>query len=168
MAGGRPLQIAWQEADTAAALRQALQRERNRQVARRRQALWQLREGRGIRATAQGLGVGERARQRWGAWYRAGGLAAVRAPQRAGRGRAAFLTAGQQTALQAQVASGAIHVAQEAVDWVAAAFGVTSRLKGMDRLLARLGGRPKVPRPTKPKSAAAVREAGKNGGSPTR
>jgi hypothetical protein len=52
-----------------------------------------------------------------------------------------LLTAEQQTALVAQAATGAFYTAQAAAAW--AAFGVTFRLTGMDRLLARLKVHPK-------------------------
>lgn len=165
MAGGRPLRLVWQDADSAVALKQAFAQEQNRHVARRLQALWQLREGRGVRETARTLGVGERALQRWVAWYRRGGLPAVRAPQVAGKGRAALLSAAQQTALIEHLASGTVHTAQDAVDWVAQEFAVRYRLGGMYSLLGRLRCRPKVPRPANPKSSVAVQEAWKKGGS---
>ncbi len=168
MAGGRPLRLEWQDRDSVAALKQAFGQEQNRHVARRLQALWQLRQGRGIRETARTLGVGERAIQRWLAWYRRGGLVAVRTPQVAGKGRAALLSAAQQTALVDDVASGTVHTAQDAVDWVAQEYGVRYRLGGMYSLLRRLRCRPKVPRPANPKSSAAVQEAWKKGGSPQR
>jgi transposase len=137
-------------------------------VAHRLQALWQLREGQSVRSTARVLGVGERALQRWVAWYRAGGLAGVRAPRRAGKGRPARLTAAQREALCAHIASGAVHTAQDAVAWVTLEFAVTYRRTGMYSLLGRLGGRPKVPRPANPKSSVAVQEAWKTGGSSRR
>lgn len=168
MAGGRPLRVEWQEADSAAALKQAFAQEPNRHVARRLQALWQLREGRGLRETAHTLGVGERALQRWLAWYRRGGLAAVRAPQVAGKGRAGLLTAVQRTALVEHVAGGTVHTAQDAVAWVRREYGVEYRLGGMYTLLGRLRCQPKVPRPANPKRSAADQEAWKKGGSPQR
>jgi transposase len=168
MAGGRPLRIAWAAEDTSAALQRAYRAERDRHVALRLHALWLLREGHALRETARLTGAGERALQRWVAWYRTEGLAGVRAHRLAGTGRAAFLTRAQQQAVRAHLASGAVHTAQDASSWIAAQFGVTYRPKGIYGLLHRLRARPKVPRPSNPKSDAAVQAAWKKGGSALR
>ncbi len=167
MAGGRPLRIPWADGDTSAALRAAYRAERHRDVAARLHALWLLREGHALRATARLTGSGERAVQRWVAWYRHGGLDAVRTPRRAGKGRHALLTAAQQQALVDHLATGAVHTAWDAIAWVAAEFGVTYRQAGMYSLLERLRTHPKVPRSSNPKSSAVVQAAWKKGGSPT-
>ncbi len=75
MAGGRPLHDG-HSADTPTALQQRFRGEQDRHGAKRLQARWRLRTGAGMRVTAQALGVSARSRQLWGAWYRAGGLAA--------------------------------------------------------------------------------------------
>jgi transposase len=168
MAGGRPLRIVWQPADTAAALQQAYRAERDRHLAVRLHALWLLRDGHALRETARLTGAGERAVQRWLAWYRAGGVAAVREHRRAGKGRPAMLSRAQQQALRDHLASGAVHTAWDAIDWVAAQFDVTYQRKGMYSLLKRLHSRPKVPRPANPRSSTAVQEAWKKGALPTR
>ena len=168
MAGGRPLRIDWAAADTVAALERAYHAAPDRHVARRLQALWSLRQGEGIRATAQRLGLSERSLQLWVRWYRQGGLAAVAAQRHGqGRGRQAWLDAAQQQALAAHLDSGAVHTAWDARDWIVAEFGVTYTRKGVYGVLKRLRAHPKVPRPSNPKSSAAVQEAWKKGGSPT-
>lgn len=158
---GRPLVVQWgEDAETLGALYRA---ERDYQARPRLHALWLVRQGRSVRETAGVVGVHERTVQQWLAWYRQDGLAGVRVHRRAGRGKAAFLTAEQQAALVAQAATGTFHTAQDAVAWVAEHFGVTYRLKGMYRLLARLTVRPKVPRPVNPKTTAEAQAAWKRG-----
>ena len=66
-----------------------------------------------------------------------------------------------------RAASGAFFTAKDVQQWVADTFGVRYRLKGIYRLLARLGCQPKVPRPYNPRSTAAEQAAWKKGGSPT-
>lgn len=168
MAGGRPLQINWHSDDTAAALQRRFRSEQDRHVAKRLQALWRLRTGDGIRETAGRLGVAERSVQLWLSWYRSGGLAAVCGHRLRGPGRAPLLSAAQQAALCDYAASGAVHTAWDALDWVTAQFGVSYRRAGMYSLLQRLHCRPKVPRPTNPKSSAERQEAWKKGGSSPR
>lgn len=167
MAGGRPLTIAWADDDTEAALHAAVRTAGDPRAALRAQALWRLRQGHSERETAALLGVHERRVRQWVAWYRAEGLAGVLAHKAAGHGKPSLLTAAQRTALIAQLATGAVHTAQDAVDWVAAEFGVTYRLGGMYTLLGRLRCRPKVPRPQNPRTSAATQAAWKKGGSPT-
>lgn len=158
---GRPVVVTWQE--DAARLGALYQAERDYQIRPRLQALWLIRQGRGVRETAEIVGVHERTVQQWLAWYRRDGLSSLRAHRRQGPGKAAFLTAEQQAALVAQAARGVFYTAQDAVAWVQEQFGVTYRLKGMYRLLARLKTRPKVPRPVNPKSSPEVQAAWKRG-----
>jgi transposase len=165
MAGGRPLRVDWQ--DGVAGLGAAYRAERDPEVRPRLQALWLVRQGRGLRDTAAVVGVHYRTLQTWLAWYRVGGLAAVRARRQAGTGRVAFLTAERQAQLVEQVATGAFFTAKDVQEWVADTYGVRYRLKGIYRLLARLGCHPKVPRPYNPRSTEAEQAAWKKGGSPT-
>ena len=168
MAGGRPLRLDWREEDEAAVLGAAYRRERNAELRPRLQALWLLRQGRSLRETAAVVGVHYRTLQTWLAWYRTGGLAAIRAHHQAGRGRTAWLTAEQQAQLQQQAASGAFFTARDVQQWVAETFGVQYTRKGIYRLLARLGCHPKVPRPHNPRSSQAEQTAWKRGGWPSR
>jgi transposase len=165
MAGGRPLRIDWQ--DEAAALGAAYRGERSTEVRPRLQALWLLRQGRSLRDTAAVVGVHYRRVQTWLAWYRRGGLAAMRAHHQAGQGRAAWLSREQQDELVAEAGRGRFFTAAEARAWVAERFGVHYSRKGIYPLLARLGCHPKVPRPYNPRSTAAEQTAWKKGGSPT-
>lgn len=165
MAGGRPLRLEWR--DDVASLGAAYRAGRDPEVRPRLQALWLARQGRSLRDTAAVVGVHYRTLQTWLAWYRGGGLAAVRAHRQAGTGRAAYLTAGQQAQLVERVATGAFFTAKDVQRWVADTYGVQHRLKGVYRLLARLGCRPKVPRPHNPRSTEVEQAAWQKGGSPT-
>jgi transposase len=164
MASGRPLRIDWQ--DDVAGLATAYRAERDREVRPRLQALWLLRQGRSLRDSAAVVGVHYRTLQTWLGWYRLGGLAAVRAHHQAGKGRTAYLTAAQQAQLVDQAASGAFFTAKDVQQWLAQTFGVQYRLKGVYRLLARLGCHPKRPRPYNPRSSEAEQAAWKKGGLP--
>jgi transposase len=166
VAGGRPLHITCREEDTGAALHAAFRATRDQRAALPVQALWLLRQGRHARETAALLGVSERSVHLWVAWYRREGLAGVVAHKAAGRGKPAFLTAAQRTALCDHLATGVVHTAQDAVAWVAAEYGVRYERGGMYTLLRRLRARPKVPRPHNPQSTPADQQAWKKGDSP--
>jgi transposase len=158
---GRPVVVTWQE--DAATLGAQYRAERDYQIRPRLQALWLVRQGRSLRQTAGTVGVNERTVQQWLAWYRQDGVAGLRAHRRQGPGTAAWLSAEQQAALVAAAATGAFYTAQDAVVWVQQTFGVTYRLKGMYRLLARLQVHPKVPRPFNPNASAEQQAAWKGG-----
>lgn len=162
---GRPLAIAWRPEDDEATLKAAYQREQRVDVRPRLHALWLLRTGRSVRAVAAVLGVHERSVQRWVGWYRAGGIAAVRAHRQAGTGQPSSLTAPQQAQVWEQAARGAFRTAAEAQRWVAEQFGVHYQPGGMYALLGRLRIHPKVPRPVNPKADQAAQAAWKKGGS---
>jgi transposase len=149
---GRPFRIAWQVEESPAQLKAAYQAEARRELRPRLHALWLLRTGWSLRAVADALGVHYRTVQRWVAWYRQGGRAAVVGHRQAGRGQPAFLTADQQAQLAAQVATGRFPTAAEIRQWVADEFGVTYTEGGMYALLARLRCAPKVPRPLQSKA----------------
>jgi transposase len=158
---GRPVKVAWEEdAETLGTLYRA---ERDHQIRPRLQALWLVRRGRSVRETGGIVGTRERTVQQWLAWYRQAGLAGVRAHRRQGPGKAAWPSAEQQAALVAEAAKGDFYTAQDAVAWVQEQFGVTYRLKGMYRLLARLTTHPKVPRPFNPKASPEQQAAWKGG-----
>ena len=158
---GRPVLVAWEEdAETLGGLYRA---ERDYQIRPRLQALWLVRQGWSVRETAGIVGTHERTVQQWLAWYRQAGLAGLRAHRRQGPGKAAWLSPEQQAALVAEAATGVFYTAQDAVTWVQEQFGVTYRLKGMYRLLARLTAHPKVPRPFNPKASPEQQAAWKGG-----
>ena len=158
---GRPLEIAWQEDVTT--LRGLYLAEHDYQVRPRLHALWLIRAGHSVRESAALVGVHERTVQEWVGWYRTGGIAAVRAPRRAGKGRAARLTPEQQAQLVAHAATGGFFTVADVLDWVANTFGVDYTASGMYTLLARLGCRKKVPRPMNPKTSAEAQLAWKKG-----
>src|SRR3954453_22636796 len=98
MAGyGRPCVVAWDEADTEEALRAAYRAERDVDVRQRLHALWLLRSGERRMDEVAGLvGTTYRTVQRWGAWYREGGLEAIRTHRMGGYGQPPRLTVEQQ------------------------------------------------------------------------
>jgi transposase len=162
---GRPLVIVWQ--DEADALYARYRQETKPDLRPRWHGLWLLRTGHTVRATAAVLGVHERSVQHWVAWYRAGGLAAVAAHRKAGKGSRARLTGEQQAALLAEAAIGHFRTAAEAVTWVQERFGVVYTVSGMHQLLRRLRCTPKVPRPLAEKADPVAQEAWKKGGART-
>ena len=134
---GRKLRIDWHE--DAATLLRLYRAEREVELRTRFHALWLLCQGHTIEQTAQILGVHVRTLQHWLAWYRAGGIAAVRQHRHGGRqGRVSFLTQDQRQHLQEQIRQGAFSTPREAMTWVQDHFGVTYTEWGMRSLLRRL------------------------------
>lgn len=162
MAMGRPLVVDWRE--DAATLRRLYLAEHDHQRRPRLHALWLIRAGHHVRGAAALVGVHERTVQEWVGWYRRGGLAAVRAPRRAGKGRAAKLTPEQQAQLLAEAATGSFFTVADALNWAAEAFGVSYTSSGMYTLLSRLGCAKKVPRPMNPKTSPEAQAAWEKGG----
>ncbi len=159
---GRRLRVDWQ--DDEATLRQRYRREADAELRPRWHVLWLLRQGRSATEAAALVGVHRRSVQRWLAWYRQGGLAAVAAHRQGGRqGRRAYLTAAQQAHLTAETAQGTIRTAGEAVRWVEQQFGVRYTEWGMRALLKRLAIGKKVPRPLAAQADLAAQEAWKRG-----
>jgi transposase len=118
--------VAWLEEDTAAALHAAYRTEQDVAVQPRLHALWLLRDGsRQVGEVAGVLSVNYRTVQRWVAWYRTGGLAAVRTHRLGGPGMTAWLTPEQQETVAAEVATGRFHNALAIRVWVEATFGVS-------------------------------------------
>src|SRR5688572_19590845 len=101
--GGRPFVVAWETADTAAALKDAYQAERDAAIRTRLHALWLLRRGWRREPVAEVVGVDDRTVQRWVAWYGAEGVAAVRARKMGGKGQAPFLSPAAQEQVAAEV-----------------------------------------------------------------
>jgi transposase len=160
---GRRLRIAWQEDGGTRWPR--YRSELDPDLRTRWHALWLLRQGRSVTATAALVGVHRRSVQRWLCWYRQGGLAAVGQHRQGGRqGRTAYLTAEQQAHLTAETARGTIRAAGGAVRWVEQQFGVAYTDWGMRSLLHRLKIGKKVPRPLAAKADLAAQEAWKGGG----
>jgi len=165
---GRPFVIEWRPADTPEALKAAYQAERDREVRTRLHALWLLRSGWKLAPVAEALGVDYRTVQRWAAWYRAGGLALVRAHRMGGRGQPSFLTREAQAEVAAAVERGQFRTAEEIRDWIAERYGVTYKVSGIYSLMKRLRCRPKVPRPVHTKVDQAAQAAWKKGASSKR
>jgi transposase len=162
---GRPFQVAWQAEETIAALKAAYQREGEGAIRQRLHGLWLLRSGWRLGAVAAALGVHYRTVQRWVDWYRAGGVAAVRAHRLGGHGQPAFLSAEAQTAVAEAVATGRFRTAAAVGDWIAETYGVRYRPGGLASLLQRWQCAPKVPRPVHEKADLAEQDRFKKGGS---
>jgi transposase len=162
---GRPFRVDWCAADTETALKAAYQREGEGTIRQRLHGLWLLRSGWRLGAVAAALGVHYRTVQRWLDWYRAGGVAAVRAHRLGGHGQPARLSAEAQTAVADTVATGRFRTAAEVGDWIAETYGVRYRPGGLASLLERLGCAPKVPRPLHEKADLAEQDRFKKGGS---
>jgi transposase len=160
---GRRFVLAWREDDTEEALRAIYLAERDGALRSRLHGLWLLRSGQALGAVAEVLGVHYRSVQRWVAWYRQGGLAAVRGHRMGGVGQPSFLTAEAQAEVAEVVATGRFHTAAEIRDWIAQRYQVSYAVGGVYSLLARLRCNPKVPRPLNPKADLAAQEAWKRG-----
>ena len=163
MKRGRPFRVEWRAEDTAEALHAAYRAEKRPEPRQRVQGLWLLRTGRPLAEVAAVLGVHYRSVQRWAAWYRQGGLAAVTAPRAGGHGQPARLSPAQQAELADQVATGRFRTAAEIRDWIAREYGVEYQVGGVYDLLERLRCRPKVPRPLHAKADPAEQERWKKG-----
>lgn len=144
---GTPLRLDWAAEDTVEALGRRYRRERRVDVRPRLHGLWLVRQGQTTRQVAQVLGVHERSVQRWLAWYRAGGLAAVESRHAGCQGAPSFLTPDQRARLADEVATGRFRTAAEIRQWVLEQWGVEYTPNGMYALLGRLRCAPKVPRP---------------------
>jgi transposase len=160
--------IEWQKADTADALKAAYQREPNRWVRLRLQALWLLRGGWRMDKVAEAVGTDYRSVQRWVAWYRHGGLVEVRRHRMGGQGQPAWLTAAQQEQVATAMATGRFRTAAEIRDWIAEEYQVDYTVAGVYGLLGRLRCAPKVPRPVHTKTDRAQQTAWKKGDSAAR
>lgn len=161
MKRGRPLVIEWQQ--SAEELKTAYQQEKEVHRRTRLQALWLLRSGKSLEEVHQLLGVGYRTLQRWGQWYRAGGVGEVlrRTPGHGATGGHNWLNAEQQQALKQQANTGAFRTAQEAARWIEAQWGLHYRYVGIYRLMHRLDLRLKVPRPQSEKASPEAQAAWK-------
>jgi transposase len=160
---GRSLQIAWQAVDTEEALKAAYRAEADGSVRTRLHALWLLRTGWSLRLVAELLGTQYRSVQRWVAWYRRGGLPAVRAHRMGGVGQPSFLPAEAQEEVAESVATGRFHTGTEIRDWIAEKYQANYTVGGVYSLLARLKCNLKVPRLTNPKVDLEQQEAWKRG-----
>ena len=156
--------VAWGETPEELEGRYRVERDVERR--KRLQALWLVRRGERVEEAGRTAGVGERTVRRWLAWYRLGGLADVlrRVPGCGALGAPSRLTDDQRRGLLEHAARGEFRTYEEARAWVRAEYGVAYRPGGMYAALARLGVRPKVPRPVAEKADPAAREAWQQGG----
>jgi transposase len=160
---GRALRVVWDAADTVEALQQGYRQEKDGEVRTRLHGLWLLRQGQTVGQVAQTVGVHYRTVQRWVRWYEAGGLAEVRRRRMGGHGQVPKLTAEQEAAVGAEVATGRFRTAADVGAWITAQYGVTYRPGGLYALLGRLKCAPKVPRPLHAKADPEAQEAWKRG-----
>ena len=162
---GRKLTIEWQE--DAATLGRLYRQERVVELRTRWHALWLVRQGHNVAAAARLVGVHLRTLRQWLAWYRAGGLAALRRHRRGGqRGRPPYLTADQRAQVVAHAAQEPFASIEAARRWVEQRFGVRYPYWGMRSLLRQLKLTAKVPRPLAEQASLEAQEAWKGGGSP--
>jgi transposase len=140
---GRGLNIPWQEKEGE--LFQLYRQEQDRHRRARLQALWLLRQGYSLDQVRQWVGFSYRTLQRWIAWYRQGGLAAVleKTPGHGAPGKRPWLNPTQKDTLLAQARQGDFRTIQDAVFWVETQWGVRYSSKGMYSLFYR----PKRPIP---------------------
>ncbi len=157
--------VDWQQG--ADELHERYRAERNLEARKRLGALWLVRRGESVSAAAQSIGVGRRTLTRWLSWYRRGGLEEVlsRRPGHGALGKECRLSEHQQRELVQRAGDGEFRTYEEARRWVEKEWGVEYRYKGMYAVLARLGVRPKVPRPTAEKADPEAQEAWKRGDS---
>ena len=161
---GRPFVVAWRDEDTEEALRTAYRAERDPALRQRLQALWLLRSGeRRLGEVAAVIGVDYRSVQRWVAWYRSGGMEAVRVHRLGGPGQPPRLTPEQQEQVAQEVATGRFRNAAAIRRWVVETYGVRYTEGGMYSVLARMRCAPKVPRPLHTNADLAEQEAWKKG-----
>jgi transposase len=163
---GRVIEVEWRE--SAERLGELYRGEKQAERRTRLQALWLLRRGKRLEEVAALTGVGYRTLQRWLAWYRAGGLGEVlrRVRGHGSPGRAPRLSPAQRAALVARAGAGRFRTYHEARAWVQREYGVHYTYQGMYAALARLGVRPKVPRPAAAQADPAAQAAWQRGGSP--
>lgn len=163
---GRPLKIVWHE--DAEQLGQLYRRERDGELRPRLHALWLLRQGYSLRATAAFaalLGAHYVTVQQWVAWYREGGVSEVCSHKRGNpKGSTPRLNREQLAHLHQQASSGAFRTAQEIVQWVRQELGVTYTRWGIYSLLERLRYKAKVPRPLSSHTALEHQQEWKKGG----
>jgi transposase len=165
---GRPFVVAWRDEDTEATLRTAYRAERDPALRQRLQALWLLRRGeRRVGEVATVIGVDYRSVQRWVAWYRSGGLAAVRSHRLGGPGQPPRLTPEQQEGVAQEVETGRFRNAASIRAWIKETYGVSYTEGGLYSLLDRLRCAPKVPRPLHTNANLAEQAAWKRGDSST-
>jgi transposase len=139
--------------------------ERDVEARKRLGALWLVGRGESVTGAPQAIGVSRRTLTRWLGWYRRGGLAEVlsRVPGHGAVGAECRLSERQRELLVERASLGEFGTYEEARRWVEQEWGVRYRYKGMYALLARVGVRPKVPRPAAQKADPKAQESWKRG-----
>jgi len=161
---GPTLVIDWQEDEQT--LLRCYRDEPDAELRTRFHALWLMRRGHRAKEAADLVAVDVRTVRTWLAWYRQGGVSAIRRHRHGGRqGRTPFLTPEQCAQLVAQSAQGTFTTVADVVAWVHQQFGVTYTWWGMRSLLIRLKITPKVPRPLAAKASLDTQEGWKKGAS---
>jgi transposase len=118
-----------------------------------------------MRQTAELVGAHYVTLQQWVAWYRQGGLGEIRRHQHGGRqGQPSRLTDEQIVQLQHQAQRGDFRTARDIREWLASSLGVQYSRGGIYGLLARLGWKPKLPRPQALTASPSAQEEWKKGG----
>ncbi len=161
---GKAAQIDWRGGDDAASLKRLYLAEKRADVKPRLHLLWLVRGGMQVREAAEVVGVHERTARQWVAWYREGGVGAVRSKKSCGKGQASRLSPEQCRQLRQFTAQEGFASAAAAQQWIEQRFGVVYRAGSVYGLLSRLGIRLKVPRPQNAKAEAAAQEAWQKGG----
>ncbi len=137
-------------------------------LARRIQAVWLARRGLTCPQIIQAVGASRRMVQQWIAKYNRGGIDELLDKPRSGR--PAFLSAKQQKQLTRRIQTGVskrdslcVFTGPSVEELVEREFGVLYSLRGIQRLLRRLGFSYLCPRPahekSKPKAQAAFKKS---------
>jgi transposase len=161
---GRPLQVEWQE--DVATLERFYHQEKDSQDRTRLQALWLVRRGQSLSATADVVGVHYSSVQRWVEWYRVGGLKEVLSHRCGGAGGpVSRLNEEAQEQLRVKACAGEIKSVRDGIAWARQEQGVSYSYGGMRYLFEGLDLRCKVPRPRAPQASAQEQAGWKKGGS---
>jgi transposase len=165
---GRHFRVVWEHG--AEELFARYRTERDGRLARRWQALWQLRQGRSMHQVAATVGVAYRTVQEWVGWYRAGGLDEVARRRHGGLRRTIVepLTPDQEATLVQRASTDGFATVKAACAWSAEVLGVPLTEHQMARQFRRLQLRSKVPRPISDRADPAAQAAWKKGASPPR
>jgi transposase len=161
--GGRRFVVAWQ--DDVDTLFEKYKKEPSPQLRGRWQALWLLREGKGLALVAQTVGVHYRTVEEWVGWYRAGGLVEaarhqVGGPRRQGK---RWLTDEQEALLKEKAMGDGFPTIASAVSWTADTLRVQLTQTQMRAVFKRLNMKKKVPRPVSDRASPEAQMAWKKG-----
>ena len=150
--------------NTIRELHTAYRTETNARLAQRIQAVWLARKGRTCPEIMDITGAGRRTVQQWIASYNRGGIKELLDKPRSGR--PALLSPKRQKQLARRIEAGptdadkvSVFTGPAVVALLEREFGVLYSLRGIERLLGRMGFSYLVPRPRHEKSDPAVQEA---------